>query len=600
MSNPFDEASRTKCQEIITDTLGTFGKSYPLAYVKAVVRKIKDEKEEEKPPARCLLDEPAPGVRKEGWLHKNREGLFGNKWKRRYFVVDGSYRISWYETEALAKKPLKEKEKRKTKGEFSAFGYRLKDEKEKKPEKKEGEKKEGEEKKGEEKKDAPAADGAAQFEFRLKPYWDEDKTKQVFTFRAETKEEESAWKKMFQECIWYAPNPMHSDNVRRSAFAETYMDLEKTRGWGGWYFWPTGSESDMLACFIFRRISYEVLSPTVYQNLPSAPMLRDKAISAIDSTVGKMIGPAVATAWAGAGKAIDAIEKPTEEKIRQAVGPLFEAIKKMKDAVQAKFEEKVGPVIHKLMEPITTKLFPKLFHPLQKCMEKLISEFSEHKDSPRGTWHLYWAIREKLDDFDDLLGIAREILDVPELGEFTTKVNDACCNLLERAQYTYKTHTANKVADAFVRTCDELLHDALLEIRLVGKWLLEALVLKPFNEAFVPIIEELCAPLADLIPEAIKEFLSPVDTIKEMASNAVSGALKALLSSGGDQSAALITKFGEKGTQGVKVISGPQHYGGAAPAAAAAAPAAAAEASAPAAAAPAAEAAAPAPADAAA
>jgi len=579
MSNPFDEASRNKCQEIITDTLGTFGKQYPVAYVKAVVRKIKDEKEEEKPPARCLLEEDAPGVRKEGWLHKNREGLFGNKWKRRYFVVDGSYRISWYETEALAKKPIKEKEKRKTKGEFSAFGYRLKDEKDKKKEEK---------KEGEEKKDGPPADGAAQFEFRLKPYWDEDKTKAVFTFRAETKEEEAGWKKMFQECIWYAPNPMHSDNVRRSAFADTYMELEKTRGWGGWSFWPTGSESDMLACFIFRRISYEVLSPTVYQNIPAAGMLRDKAISTIESTIGKMIGPAVATAWAGACKAIDVIEKPTEEKIRQAVGPLFEAIKKMKEAVQAKFEEKVGPVIHKLMEPITTKLFPKLFHPLQKCMEKLISEFSEHKDSPRGTWHLYWAIREKLDDFDDLLGIARDILDIPDLGDFTTKVNDACCNLLERAQYTYKTHTANKVANAFGRTCDELLHDALLEIRLVGKWLLETLVLKPFNEAFVPIIEELCAPLADLIPEAIKEFLDPVDTIKEMASNAVSGALKHLLASGGDQSPPLVTKFGEKGAQGVKVISGPQHYAGAA----AAAPAPAAEA--PAAAAPAAAAATPA------
>jgi len=313
----------------------------------------------------------------------------------------------------------------------------------------------------------------------------------------------------------------------------------------------------MLALFLFRRISNEVLSPDVYTKIPDAGILREKAINAVESAIGKMVGPAVAAAWGAVSKAVDEIAKPTEEKIRQAVGPLFEAIKKMKEKVQAKFEEKVNPIISKLSEPIMSKLLPKLYRPLTECFKKLISEFCEHKDNPRGSWHLYWEIRDKLDDFDELMQIAREITDVEELGEFTTKVNDACTKLLEQANYTHNTHKDKKRERPFERTCDELLHDMMMDINGIAEWLLDALVLKPFNDAFGAVVDELCGPLEELIPDPVKEFLSPSDTIKEMGNNAVASALKAILASGGDQSGPLIAKFADKGVQGVKLIEGP-------------------------------------------
>jgi len=155
------------------------------------------------------------------------------------------------------------------------------------------------------------------------------------------------------------------------------------------------------------------------------------------------------------------------------------------------------------------------------------------------------------------MSVAREILDVEELGEFTTKVNDSCTQLLERAHYTHKIHKDNKVEKAFELTCDELLHDAIAEMNGLAKWLLDALVLKPFNEAFGTALDELCGPLEELIPDPIKEFLSPSDTIKEMASSAVSSALGAILKSGGDQSGPLMSKFHDKGVKEVKMIAGP-------------------------------------------
>jgi len=84
-------------------------------------------------------------------------------------------------------------------------------------------------------------------------------------------------------------------------------------------------------------------------------------------------------------------------------------------------------------------------------------------------------------------------------------------------------------------TCTKLLHDCLVEQHRILTWLVELLVLKPFNEKFGAVIDELCGPLEDLIPDPVKEFLSPSDTIKEMASAAMAAAIQAVITAG-DQS----------------------------------------------------------------
>jgi hypothetical protein len=84
-------------------------------------------------------------------------------------------------------------------------------------------------------------------------------------------------------------------------------------------------------------------------------------------------------------------------------------------------------------------------------------------------------------------------------------------------------------------TCTKLLHDCLVEQHRILTWLVNLLVLKPFNEKFGAIIDELVGPLEELIPEPVKEFLSPSDVIKEMASNAMSSAIQAAITAG-DQS----------------------------------------------------------------
>jgi hypothetical protein len=318
---------------------------------------------------------------------------------------------------------------------------------------------------------------------------------------------------------------MHKDPVRRAAFEAAYKAMENY-----WYFYATGSESEMLAYVVFRRIERLVLNDA-YNSLPSGN-LRWKLIDKIRSTVGGMLAPPVDAAWKGAQAAIDKIEQPTEDNIRKAVGPLFQAIKAIKDKVQEKFQEKVVPVISNLMAPVSEKLIPKICLPMIKAQKDLIEEFVKHAgEDGRGSWHLYWDLRKRENEYDEVLDVARSLLDEWELGNLPSNIMDSCFQLLEDARYNYK-HVDDKKIEM---TCIKLLHDCLKEQHRILTWLVELLVLKPFNEKFGAIVDELCGPLEELIPDVVKEFLSPSDIIKEMASTAMASAIQACITAG-DQS----------------------------------------------------------------
>jgi len=268
-----------------------------------------------------------------------------------------------------------------------------------------------------------------------------------------------------------------------------------------------------------------------YNALPNNP-LRWKLIDKIRGVVGGLIAPPVGAAWKAAGVAVDKIEQPTEDGIRKVVGPLFTAIKAMKDKVQDKFQEKVVPVIALLMAPVSERLIPKICLPMIKAQKDLIHEFIKHHgDEGRGSWYLYWDLRKRENEYDDVLDIARALLDEWELGNLPSNIMDSCFELLEGARYNYHKVDEKKIDI----TCAKLLHDCLKEQHRILTWLVELLVLKPFNEKFGAIIDELCGPLEELIPDPVKEFLSPSDVIKQMASTAMQSAIQACITAG-DQS----------------------------------------------------------------
>jgi hypothetical protein len=149
-----------------------------------------------------------------------------------------------------------------------------------------------------------------------------------------------------------------------------------------------------------------------------------------------------------------------------------------------------------------------------------------------------------------VLDVAKLLLDEWELYNLPSNIMDSCFALLEGARYNYKMKDDKKMEV----TCTKLLHDCLVEQHRILTWLVNLLVLKPFNEKFGAVVDELCGPMEELIPDAVKEFLSPSDVIKEMASNAMSSAIQAVITAG-DQSSIPEKMVGYFKDQGVTVDS---------------------------------------------
>lgn len=487
-------------REIIAQAMMEFGAAYSIGFVKALVKKIEFEIEgAPRPPLALLEKPPTPEYYKEGWITK--KGAIVKNWKKRWFTVDKDYRVSyWLSEKDPHEKDIKTgKPKKKPKGTFTCQGYKCKKDQDKE---------------------------SKEHQMQLKPYWDDDYIKRTWCFQFSSQEDFDLWKKMFQECISQCPNPMHSDPVRRKAFEFAYTEMEHY-----WYFYPTGSEEEMLAYVVMRRCERLVLND-FYEKLP-AGSLRWKIIEKTRGTVGGMIAPAVGAAWKSAQEAVDKIEKPTEDKLRQAVGPLFQAIKFVKHEVQASFQLRIIPVIVQLMAPVAEKFIPSISLPLVKAQKELIEEFINHAaDESRDSWRLYWELRKRDDAYNTALSLAVSVMeDSSELQRLPEMILDSCYELLADARFNYY-HVDDKQIDL---TCAKLLHDCLKEQHRILTWLVELLVLKPFNESLGGVLNELCSLVEECVPEALREFLSPADVIKSMGSVAMQSAIQACITAG-DQS----------------------------------------------------------------
>jgi hypothetical protein len=485
-----DSESKEKMQEIITNALEEFSKNYPLEYVKAVAKHQLAESETPIVPEskmRLMTREP-PAVRKEGFITK--QGAVRKNWKKRYFRVDGQYRVSYYKTQKEGEKP---------KGEFSCYGYKVGNDQTDTEEEKAG------------------------FIISLLPSDEDDRAKRVYKFKCANKDEYNEWKNMFVACCKSAECPLHPSEVRQEAFEATWLAMERGAGWGR-YWNPFGSEGDMLAFHINNRIERELLQPDVFSKLKGPAFIQRKAKNTILGTVAKAVGTAVDAAWKAATAAVDAIEKPTEEKVATVTGPMGEAQQSVKDKVQSSLDEACAPILDKAFAPVREKVVPVLFKPIQKLQGSLLSFFikgAKAKDkgesSSRDLRHeVYWS--PAFDSLWDIVGKLREVLNFNIwFSDLRWKVMDDIGELMDNALYTME-----KTGD-FAATCGKLLHDAGVKFLEFGVWFLGELVMPLWNKLFDPVLENLVKPLADLIPDPVKEFLDPMVIVKDMGVRFIMG-----------------------------------------------------------------------------
>jgi len=83
-------------------------------------------------------------------------------------------------------------------------------------------------------------------------------------------------------------------------------------------------------------------------------------------------------------------------------------------------------VIADLMAPVAEKLMPKICLPFIKAQKDLIEEFVKHgADENRGSWHLYWDLRKRENEYDTVLEVAQLLLDEWELYNLPSNIMDS-------------------------------------------------------------------------------------------------------------------------------------------------------------------------------
>jgi hypothetical protein len=475
--NPFDKESQEKTQEIITTTMETFATTYPKAYVKAVALNMLEEKTGGDDDPLQLLESTAPEVRKSGLLMKL--GAVRKNWKKRWFVVNAEYSVSYYVSEAAFTKGDKPK------GTFSLFGYEV----------------------DESKKEESL--------IMLKPEAEDDYAKRVWSFKAPDEESYKQWSSMFAAGGKNAENPMHPDESRQAAFETTMDAIKEAAGMGyGWY--PKDSENNQLCYFINKRVENEILSEKVWPQITvNNATIKKKIINKVRSIVGGLIATAVDAAWKAATSAVDAIEQATADSIAKVIEPLGDAINKCKETVGESLEKVLGPIFSKIAEKIPQDAYLPAFKCITFYHKLMMEKFIEladdtEKDIEEKVLELWWKLWSS--DFDPAIEATEEVkgaLEGNSLWDVYYRIENDVQTLLRNA---FKTLSVNKDKGL---TAGMLAHDSkklMLEQAMDVFNLLSETALAKLTDPVTGEIEESIP-----VPEPMTEFIDPAGLVGDMA-----------------------------------------------------------------------------------
>lgn len=485
--NPYDSYAQARTKDTIKDVLETVGKDYPISFIKQVVKQEQKKADgvDDSPPKQLLpFSSDEPPKRPSGWLTKL--GGVRKNWKKRWFTIDADWIVRYYASEEDAKA------NKKKKGEFNGCGYRVNDE------------------------------DAENLVVKLESTYSDDYTKRVYEFKCEDKKDFDKWVAAFGDVCWYSSDPMHPDPLRKAAFGDMFLKLEKTRGYYYSRFYCSGSESEMLAYHIFRRVEVDVLRD-VYGKIPVSGMLYNKMKSMIQATVGKTIGASVDAAWKVMDEGVTATAPKVTEQVQQLCGPLVETVAKIKASVGATLDEKLTPITTAIVAPIKEKILPLLFTPITAFFKAMIGYFSKEQDS----WFSWSDIGGSI-DFSAIIDCAVSLLPIPELRNFGYVVFSACQDLYTNASKSWRLKDDKNIAV----TMGKLIYDAVIKFKECITWFLSNLIMKPFIEKIGEVIDAVASPLADMIPEAVKEFLDPVDIIKGLCEAAIGNQIDVMVEEG--------------------------------------------------------------------
>jgi len=387
--------------------------------------------------------------------------------------------------------------------------------------------------------------------------------RRCYFIKCDNEDQFKEWVEVFKKVCNHAYGLRNKDPVHGKAFHEAVRRTRWELGRWGWWSYG-GSEEQILSDMISDQIEYAVMG-RIYSKIVGPWQVRNTVRNQVLKTLDTIIMAGVTPAWKAMASAVETLRPQIEPKIKELVDPIGKAEAELVDKIKSAamsildplIEQHISPHLAKIMEIIlspmtdayeeTYKLFEDNVNKLEVKgpKEELAKSFKNTLDYVPRSWDM-WNSTRKLDILYDPLWALNVIFTDIYPWSMIWKGHDHLRGTLDNAMYTYEQKlltAANESESALSdgkalseKSKAETLADFKYDARLrTLKWyctVLRDIVMPPFNAVAIPATAAVIGPIADAIPDPMKQFLDPEQLFNDCVTGIIDACIEKVVSSG--------------------------------------------------------------------
>lgn len=526
-AGPSLDAEIGQAKDIMESFLKNFAKNYSMMYIVGMAKDaMKEQEKAAKGPKWELLKcdkEPEAPDRKTGHMLKRSKHL--KKWNRRYFIVRGTWLVDYWETEELSKQGKKPRGTMNLSGmhiirdvndtyinRIIALAEKCKLNID----------------------DLPKPEKFPDFTLEVT-----HTTRDCILLQCENADEHKAWCDILDDCRWYSRSlNVTDDKIHQRIFQGALWRTRWQTGLWGW--WASGGGEEQYITDCINEAIMDAVMPSVDGKLTMPWAVRSKIRQTFEKNINTAVIGAVKPAWAAAYEGVKKVRDEIKPKIADAVSPISEAQVAMqakimemadqpsKDAIGEKVAPHLDPLIQIIFGPVN-EAFKILLGAFDKALENGKANYKPREDRMHMVWHhswnsLLWDADHKLWGlFDPLWDMRRVFSDVSPWG-ITGKARRRLRKTLKNGLYTFETRLEEAGGvdhwdTVAAQTREIMKRDCRAAIaRVLGK-ILFGVVEEFWLKFVVKPLRMLVSPLADAIPDVVKQFVDPEDMLERTLGN---------------------------------------------------------------------------------
>jgi len=302
----------------------------------------------------------------------------------------------------------------------------------------------------------------------------------------------------------------------------------------------------------------------IYGKISGPWAVRNTVRNQVLKTLDTIIMAGVTPAWKAMSQVVETLRPQIEPKIKELVDPIAKAEAEIVDKIKEGAMSIINPLLEQHVSPHLAKIMEIIQSPMTEAYDESYKMFDEQigkfevkgpKDElvksfrtldyfPR-SWDMYHASR-KIDILYDPLWALHVIFTDIYPWSLIWKGHDEIRTTMDNAMYTYQQKLLKAASEN--ESClsegkslsDKFKHEVMEDYKFDGKlrtvqWycqVMKAIVMPPFNAVVIPACKTIITPIADAIPEPMKQFIDIEQMFDDIVNGIIDASIETVVSSG--------------------------------------------------------------------